>query len=231
MAQAVSAGRLNPAGIPGAGHAHGADVPLGGTVPDRPVPGDGRARRGSSSRCAGWPGRGLRGASVRDLLAARAVGRRQGPGRADLRRWLRRFRRSTRCRCCSASASRATVFVIAGRLGGDNGWDPDGPRKPLMDAGARSGRLAEARHRDRLARAAACPAARGTRTRWPTEIGGSRASCRTITGQPVPAGSATPTAHRRRGGSRGPGDGLRLRLRDLAVGAHRAARAAAHLHR
>ncbi|QUH02664.1 polysaccharide deacetylase family protein [Saccharopolyspora erythraea] len=26
----------------------------------------------------------------------------------------------------------ATVFVIAGRLGGSNVWDPDGPRKPLM---------------------------------------------------------------------------------------------------
>jgi peptidoglycan/xylan/chitin deacetylase (PgdA/CDA1 family) len=28
----------------------------------------------------------------------------------------------------------ATVFPIAGRLGGDNEWDPDGPRKPLMTA-------------------------------------------------------------------------------------------------
>jgi peptidoglycan/xylan/chitin deacetylase (PgdA/CDA1 family) len=28
----------------------------------------------------------------------------------------------------------ATVFVVAGRLGGDNGWDRQGPRKALMSA-------------------------------------------------------------------------------------------------
>jgi peptidoglycan/xylan/chitin deacetylase (PgdA/CDA1 family) len=28
----------------------------------------------------------------------------------------------------------ATVFVVAGRLGGENGWDRPGPRKPLMTA-------------------------------------------------------------------------------------------------
>lgn len=28
----------------------------------------------------------------------------------------------------------ATLFVLAGRLGGDNAWDPLGPRKPLLDA-------------------------------------------------------------------------------------------------
>ncbi|MGW0903823.1 polysaccharide deacetylase family protein [Streptomyces sp. NPDC002853] len=29
----------------------------------------------------------------------------------------------------------ATVFVLPGRLAGDNAWDPLGPRKPLLDAG------------------------------------------------------------------------------------------------
>ncbi|MEU8958454.1 polysaccharide deacetylase family protein [Streptomyces sp. NPDC048518] len=28
----------------------------------------------------------------------------------------------------------ATLFVLPGRLGGDNAWDPEGPRKPLLDA-------------------------------------------------------------------------------------------------
>jgi peptidoglycan/xylan/chitin deacetylase (PgdA/CDA1 family) len=28
----------------------------------------------------------------------------------------------------------ATLFVVAGRLGGDNAWDPDGPRKALLTA-------------------------------------------------------------------------------------------------
>jgi len=28
----------------------------------------------------------------------------------------------------------ATAFVLAGRLGGDNAWTPEGPRKPLMTA-------------------------------------------------------------------------------------------------
>lgn len=31
-------------------------------------------------------------------------------------------------------ACTATVFVLPGRLGGDNAWDPLGPRKPLLDA-------------------------------------------------------------------------------------------------
>ena len=77
--------------------------------------------------------RGLRGTSVRDLLAARAVGAAKGlvgltfdDGYADFARHalpvLQRF------------GFGATVFVIAGRLGGDNAWDLEGPRKQLMDA-------------------------------------------------------------------------------------------------
>jgi peptidoglycan/xylan/chitin deacetylase (PgdA/CDA1 family) len=78
-------------------------------------------------------GRGLRGVSVRDLLDARARGEERGmvgltfdDGYADflttalpvLRRWQ-----------CGA-----TVFLVAGRLGGENAWEPFGPRKPLLDA-------------------------------------------------------------------------------------------------
>ncbi|MFI1537721.1 polysaccharide deacetylase family protein [Streptomyces anandii] len=77
--------------------------------------------------------RGLRGVSVSDLLAARArgegrdlVGLTFDDGYADfvtaalplLHR--RRFG--------------ATLFVLPGRLGGENAWDPLGPRKPLLTA-------------------------------------------------------------------------------------------------
>ncbi|MET9775641.1 polysaccharide deacetylase family protein [Streptomyces sp. NPDC006367] len=77
--------------------------------------------------------RGLRGVSVADLLAARARGAGAGlvgltfdDGYADfvehalpcLRRW----------------GCGATLFVLPGRFGGVNAWDPLGPRKPLLTA-------------------------------------------------------------------------------------------------
>ncbi|MDN3264773.1 polysaccharide deacetylase family protein [Streptomyces sp. CSDS2] len=77
--------------------------------------------------------RGLRGVSVAELLAARdrgegrdLVGLTFDDGYADfvasalplLARWQ-----------CTA-----TLFVLPGRLGGDNAWDPLGPRKPLLTA-------------------------------------------------------------------------------------------------
>ncbi|MFH9660849.1 polysaccharide deacetylase family protein [Streptomyces sp. NPDC017248] len=77
--------------------------------------------------------RGLRGVSVAELLAARArgggrdlVGLTFDDGYADflgnalpvLARWE-----------CTA-----TLFVLPGLLGGDNAWDPLGPRKPLLTA-------------------------------------------------------------------------------------------------
>ncbi|MFJ9863372.1 polysaccharide deacetylase family protein [Streptomyces sp. NPDC101165] len=87
-------------------------------------------------------GRGLRGVSVAELLAARArgegralVGLTFDDGYADfldnalpvLARWE-----------CTA-----TLFVPPGRLGGDNAWDPLGPRKPLLTAaGVRHAALA-----------------------------------------------------------------------------------------
>lgn len=75
--------------------------------------------------------RGLRGVSVRELLAATAAGRAKGlvgltfdDGYADFVEsavpLLRRHRFT------------ATVYVLPGRLGGENGWDAEGPRKPLL---------------------------------------------------------------------------------------------------
>ncbi|MFF5974097.1 polysaccharide deacetylase family protein [Streptomyces sp. NPDC012769] len=80
-----------------------------------------------------WLGdRGLRGVSVRELLAATAEGRERGlvgltfdDGYADfLESAVPLLRRH---------GFTATVYVLPGRLGGDNAWDADGPRKPLLD--------------------------------------------------------------------------------------------------
>jgi peptidoglycan/xylan/chitin deacetylase (PgdA/CDA1 family) len=126
--------------------------------------------------------RGLRGASMRDLLAARAagggkdlVGLTFDDGYADFTGHalpvLRRY------------GFGATVFVIAGRLGGDNAWDPAGPRKRLM--GAREVRdLARAgieigSHGLRHVRLAAA------RDVLAEEVGGSRRILQEITGEPV----------------------------------------------
>ncbi|MER7518505.1 polysaccharide deacetylase family protein [Streptomyces sp. NPDC126499] len=76
--------------------------------------------------------RGLRGVSVRELLAATAEGRERGlvgltfdDGYADfLESAVPLLRRH---------GFTATVYVLPGRLGGDNAWDTDGPRKPLLD--------------------------------------------------------------------------------------------------
>lgn len=79
--------------------------------------------------------RGLRGVPVAELLAARARGGEGGrdlvgltfdDGYADfVEHALPRLRRWE----CGA-----TLFVLPGRLGGDNAWDPLGPRKPLLSA-------------------------------------------------------------------------------------------------
>ncbi|MFD7546160.1 polysaccharide deacetylase family protein [Streptomyces sp. NPDC059816] len=77
--------------------------------------------------------RGLRGVSVRELMAARAAGRARrlvaltfDDGYAD---FLDHALPVLRRRGCGA-----TLFVLAGRLGGDNAWDPLGVRKPLLTA-------------------------------------------------------------------------------------------------
>ncbi|MFI8187406.1 polysaccharide deacetylase family protein [Streptomyces sp. NPDC085946] len=76
---------------------------------------------------------GLRGVSVAELLAARArgagrdlVGLTFDDGYAD---FVTEALPVLRRRGCGA-----TLFVLAGRLGGDNAWDPLGPRKPLLTA-------------------------------------------------------------------------------------------------
>lgn len=80
-----------------------------------------------------WLGdRGLRGVSVRELLAATAAGRAKGlvgltfdDGYADfLDSALPLLRRH---------GFTATVYVLPGRLGGENAWDAEGPRKRLLD--------------------------------------------------------------------------------------------------
>ncbi|MFJ8943294.1 polysaccharide deacetylase family protein [Streptomyces sp. NPDC102395] len=77
--------------------------------------------------------RGLRGVSVRELLAARArgegrdlVGLTFDDGYADFLTGALPVLRRHSCT--------ATLFVLPGRYGGDNAWDPLGPRKPLLTA-------------------------------------------------------------------------------------------------
>ncbi|MFJ7073411.1 polysaccharide deacetylase family protein [Streptomyces sp. NPDC098781] len=88
---------------------------------------------GRLQRQFAWLARcGLRGVSVRELLAARAQGREHGlvgltfdDGYADfvttalpvLHRW----------------GFTATVFVLSGLLDGENSWETTGPRKQLLD--------------------------------------------------------------------------------------------------
>lgn len=76
--------------------------------------------------------RGLRGVSMRELLAARARGTERGlvgltfdDGYADFA--------STALPVLYRWGFTATVFVLPGRLDGENAWEPLGPRKPLLD--------------------------------------------------------------------------------------------------
>ncbi|MGF1432071.1 polysaccharide deacetylase family protein [Kitasatospora sp. LaBMicrA B282] len=75
--------------------------------------------------------RGWRGVSMRELLAARAAGRRDrlvgltfDDGYADFARQAVPVLRSY--------GFTATAYVVADRLGGDNFWDVKGPRKALL---------------------------------------------------------------------------------------------------
>ncbi|GGW36861.1 polysaccharide deacetylase [Streptomyces lucensis JCM 4490] len=77
--------------------------------------------------------RGLRGVSVAELLAARARGEGRGLVGLTFDDGYTDFLDNalpvlTRWKCT------ATLFVLPGRLGGDNAWDPLGPRKPLLTA-------------------------------------------------------------------------------------------------
>ncbi|MCQ9182211.1 polysaccharide deacetylase family protein [Streptomyces sp. IBSBF 2953] len=77
--------------------------------------------------------RGLRGVSMAELLAARArgegrdlVGLTFDDGYADFLTGALPVLRRNGCT--------ATLFVLPGRLGGHNAWDPLGPRKSLLTA-------------------------------------------------------------------------------------------------
>ncbi|NSC24943.1 polysaccharide deacetylase family protein [Streptomyces albus subsp. chlorinus] len=77
--------------------------------------------------------RGLRGVGVGRLLRRYAAGRAAGlvgltfdDGYADFLTEALPLLRRHECT--------ATAFVLPGRLGGRNGWDAEGPRKPLLDA-------------------------------------------------------------------------------------------------
>jgi peptidoglycan/xylan/chitin deacetylase (PgdA/CDA1 family) len=77
--------------------------------------------------------RGLRGVSMRELLAARRAGRGSGlvgltfdDGYADFTAVVMPI--------LARSGFTATVYVVAGSLGGYNSWDTPGPRKELMSA-------------------------------------------------------------------------------------------------
>jgi peptidoglycan/xylan/chitin deacetylase (PgdA/CDA1 family) len=77
--------------------------------------------------------RGLTGVGVGELMRARAAGRGAGlvgltfdDGYADFVESALPLLRRHGCT--------ATVFVLPGRLGGDNAWDELGPRKPLLTA-------------------------------------------------------------------------------------------------
>lgn len=82
----------------------------------------------------GWLRRaGFTGVGVGELLRARAegggrrlVGLTFDDGYADFH--------TAAVPLLRAYGHRATVFVLPGRLGGSNAWDPEGPRKPLLDA-------------------------------------------------------------------------------------------------
>lgn len=77
--------------------------------------------------------RGLRGTSVREVLDARAGGRGQrlvgltfDDGYADFAEYA--------LPVLQGFGFSATLYVIAGRMGGENEWDPKGPRKRLLGA-------------------------------------------------------------------------------------------------
>ncbi|WUL62494.1 polysaccharide deacetylase family protein [Streptomyces sp. NBC_00344] len=82
--------------------------------------------------------RGLTGVGVGPLLRARAAGRAHGlvgltfdDGYADFTELALPLLKRHECT--------ATLFVLPGRLGGENAWDPLGPRKPLLtEAGIRA---------------------------------------------------------------------------------------------
>ncbi|MEU3450325.1 polysaccharide deacetylase family protein [Streptomyces thermolilacinus] len=136
--------------------------------------------------------RGLRGVAVRELLAAHARGDATGlvgltfdDGYADFLHHAVPLLRRHGCT--------ATVFALPGRLGGDNAWDPLGPRKPLLTAeGLRRCADAGMEVASHGLRHVSLPPADDAVLHG--ELRGSRELLRTLTGEP-PAGFCYPYGH------------------------------------
>src|SRR5690349_17403064 len=77
--------------------------------------------------------RGMRGVSMAELLAARRAGRDAGLVGLTFDDGYTDFVTEV-LPALSRYGFTATVFVVAGALGGHNSWDDGGPRKPLMTA-------------------------------------------------------------------------------------------------
>jgi peptidoglycan/xylan/chitin deacetylase (PgdA/CDA1 family) len=77
--------------------------------------------------------RGLRGVGMRELLQARRDGRGAGLVGLTFDDGYRDFLTEV-VPALDRYGFTATVFVVAGGLGGHNAWDEPGPRKPLMTA-------------------------------------------------------------------------------------------------
>jgi peptidoglycan/xylan/chitin deacetylase (PgdA/CDA1 family) len=77
--------------------------------------------------------RGLRGVGIAELLRAQAAGEARRLVGLTFDDGYDDFRRNA-LPLLVAHGHRATVFVLPGRLGGDNVWDALGPRKRLLDA-------------------------------------------------------------------------------------------------
>ncbi|MCS0638983.1 polysaccharide deacetylase family protein [Streptomyces sp. LP05-1] len=136
--------------------------------------------------------RGLRGVSVRELLAAARTGRARGligltfdDGYADFLDTAVPLLRRHDCT--------ATVFVLPGLPGGTNDWDPLGPRKPLLtEAGVRACAAAGMEVGSHGLRHRSLPAADDAVLRAETEE--SRALLREMTGA-APEGFCYPYGH------------------------------------
>ncbi|MEU2181405.1 polysaccharide deacetylase family protein [Streptomyces thermolilacinus] len=136
--------------------------------------------------------RGLRGVAVRELLAAHARGDATGlvgltfdDGYADFLHHAVPLLRRHGCT--------ATVFALLGRLGGDNAWDPLGPRKPLLTAeGLRRCADAGMEVASHGLRHVSLPPADDAVLH--DELRGSRELLHTLTGEP-PAGFCYPYGH------------------------------------
>ncbi|WP_093840296.1 polysaccharide deacetylase family protein [Streptomyces aidingensis] len=77
--------------------------------------------------------RGLRGVCVAELLRARAAGRAAGLVGLTFDDGYTDFL-DTAVPLLHRHGCTATVFVLPGLLGGDNAWDPEGPRRRLLTA-------------------------------------------------------------------------------------------------